>query len=167
MGAGTSAEEFFLKSINVESIFEFVERTDYLFLYSIKECVEKSDCHEGVYLSEVAEYMKLSIPETSKMVKSLENKGYIIWKLGKEYTYLGFAEAVDERGYAQITQRNKFSVGETIEIMKPDGQNVAVTVKGIYDEEGNSMESAPHAQQKLFIDLGTEIQVYDLLRRAE
>ena len=51
MGAGTSAEEFFLKSINVESIFEFVERTDYLFLYSIKECVEKSDCHEGVYLS--------------------------------------------------------------------------------------------------------------------
>ena len=47
MGAGTSAEEFFLKSINVESIFEFVERTDYLFLYSIKECVEKSDCHEG------------------------------------------------------------------------------------------------------------------------
>ena len=85
----------------------------------------------------------------------------------KEYTYLGFAEADDERGYAKITQRNKFSVGETIEIMKPDGQNVAVTVKGIYDEEGNSMESAPHAQQKLFIDLGTEIQVYDLLRRAE
>ena len=90
MGAGTSAEEFFLKSINVESIFEFVERTDYLFLYSIKECVKKSDCHEGVYLSEVAEYMKLSIPETSKMVKSLENKGYIIWKLDekKERTYL-------------------------------------------------------------------------------
>ena len=90
MGAGTSAEEFFLKSVNVESIFEFIERTDYLFLYSIKECVEKSDCHEGVYLSEVAEYMKLSIPETSKMVKSLENKGYIIWKLDekKERTYL-------------------------------------------------------------------------------
>lgn len=90
MGAGTSAEEFFLKSVNVESIFEFIERTDYLFLYSIKECVEKSGCHERVYLSEVAEYMKLSIPETSKMVKSLENKGYIIWKLDekKERTYL-------------------------------------------------------------------------------
>lgn len=90
MGAGTSAEEFFLKSVNVESIFEFIERTDYLFLYSIKECVEKSDCHKGVYLSEVAEHMKLSIPETSKMVKSLENKGYIIWKLDekKERTYL-------------------------------------------------------------------------------
>ena len=51
--------------------------------------------------------------------------------------------------------------------MKPDGQNLSVTVRGIYDEDGNSMESAPHAQQKLFIDLVTEIQVYDLLRRAE
>ena len=84
----------------------------------------------------------------------------------KEYTYLGIIGGIKE-GMYRIEQRNKFSVGETVEIMKPDGQNVAVTVKGIYDEEGNSMESAPHAQQKLFIDLGTEIQVYDLLRRAE
>ena len=85
----------------------------------------------------------------------------------KNFTYLGTVENVDERGFAKIEQKNKFSVGEMIEIMKPDGQNVSVVVKGIYDEEGNPMESAPHAQQKLFIDLGTEIQVYDLLRRAE
>ncbi|MDO4308483.1 MAG: U32 family peptidase [Eubacteriales bacterium] len=85
----------------------------------------------------------------------------------KEYTYLGYAEAVDERGYVQITQRNKFTVGETIEIMKPDGRNLAVQVKAIYDEEGNSVESAPHPQQKLFVDLGEGMEVYDLLRRAE
>ena len=85
----------------------------------------------------------------------------------KGYTYLGFAEAIDERGYVQITQRNKFTVGETIEIMKPDGANVLVTVKAIYDEEGNSVESAPHPQQKLFVDLGGGVQVYDILRRSE
>lgn len=85
----------------------------------------------------------------------------------KEYTYLGYAEEIDERGFVQITQRNKFSVGEEIEIMKPDGQNLLVTVKAIYDEKGNSVESAPHPQQKLFVDLGTEIAKYDLLRRAE
>ena len=85
----------------------------------------------------------------------------------KEYTYLGIVGGTNEEGLYRIEQRNKFSVGETIEIMKPDGQNLSVTVRGIYDEDGNSMESAPHAQQKLFIDLGTEIQVYDLLRRAE
>ena len=85
----------------------------------------------------------------------------------KGYTYLGFAEAVDERGYVQITQRNKFTVGEMIEIMKPDGTNLLVPVKAIYDEEGNSVESAPHPQQKLFVDLGGEAEVYDILRRSE
>ncbi len=85
----------------------------------------------------------------------------------KGYTYLGFAEKADERGLVQITQRNKFSVGETIEIMKPDGENKIVMVKAIYDEEGNSMESAPHPQQKLFVDLGGGVDVYDILRRSE
>jgi putative protease len=85
----------------------------------------------------------------------------------KEYTYLGYVEAVDGQGRAQITQRNKFSVGETIEIMKPDGQNLEVQVKAIYDEDGNSVESAPHPQQKLFVDLGCAVEEYDLLRRAE
>ncbi len=65
----------------------------------------------------------------------------------------------------QITQRNKFSVGEQIEIMKPDGENRLVTVLAIYDEEGNSVESAPHPQQKLFVDLGGGADVYDILRR--
>ena len=85
----------------------------------------------------------------------------------KEYTYLGFVEGVNENGLVQITQRNKFSVGETIEIMKPDGRDISVEVKAIYDEEGNSMESAPHAQQKLLVDLDIDMEVYDLLRRAE
>ena len=85
----------------------------------------------------------------------------------KGYTYLGFVEAIDERGYVQITQRNKFTVGEMIEIMKPDGTNLLVPVKAIYDEEGNSVESAPHPQQKLFVDLGGEAEVYDILRRSE
>ena len=62
----------------------------------------------------------------------------------KNYTYLGTAEEVREDGCCRIEQKNKFSVGEQIEIMKPDGRNVLVTVKGITDEDGNAMESAPH-----------------------
>ena len=85
----------------------------------------------------------------------------------KEYTYLGFAEDIDEHGFVQITQRNKFVTGETIEVMKSNGENIPVTVKAIYDEDGNQVESAPHPQQKLFVDLGIKMEVYDLLRRAE
>lgn len=85
----------------------------------------------------------------------------------KNYTYLGTAEEVREDGCCRIEQKNKFSVGEQIEIMKPDGRNVLVTVKGITDEDGNTMESAPHPKQILWVDLGSEVSPYDILRRSE
>lgn len=85
----------------------------------------------------------------------------------KNYTYLGTAEEVREDGCCRIAQKNKFSVGEQIEIMKPDGRNVLVTVKGITDEDGNTMESAPHPKQVLWVDLGSEVSPYDILRRSE
>ena len=85
----------------------------------------------------------------------------------KEYTYLGIVGERNEQGCYQIEQRNKFSVGEMIEVMKPDGRNVEVTVKAIYDDKGQSMESCPHPQQILYIDLGMELDQYDILRRKE
>ena len=85
----------------------------------------------------------------------------------KNFTYLGTVENVDERGFAKIEQKNKFSVGEMIEIMKPDGRNLQVEVKGIYDAEGQAQESAPHPKQELYIDLGMAPEEYDILRRQE
>ncbi len=85
----------------------------------------------------------------------------------KNYTYLGTVEAVDEQGRCRIEQKNKFTVGETIEVMKPYGRNLEVKVKGIWDEEGKSQESAPHARQILWVELEAEPEPYDLLRRKE
>ena len=67
----------------------------------------------------------------------------------------------------RIEQRNKFSVGETIEVMKPNGENLSVTVKSIQDETGVEQESAPHPKQVLYIDLGQPLEMYDILRRKE
>ena len=85
----------------------------------------------------------------------------------KNYTYLGTVEGADDQGYYRIEQKNKFSVGEIIEVMKPDGRNLEVEVKAIYDEEGNAQESAPHPKQVLYLDLGMELEPYDILRRSE
>lgn len=85
----------------------------------------------------------------------------------KEYTYLGIVGPQNEEGLYRIEQRNKFSVGETIEVMKPDGSNVEVQVRRIVNEKGEEMESAPHPQQVLFIDLGMELDELDILRRKE
>lgn len=81
-----------------------------------------------------------------------------------EYIYLGIVYDVDNRGYAFIEQRNKFSEGDIIEIMKPNGENVITTVMGIYDEEGNKVDSAPHPKQKLYLDLDKKPEKYDILR---
>lgn len=85
----------------------------------------------------------------------------------KEYTYLGIVGEANEAGLYRIEQRNKFSVGEEIEVMKPNGENVLVTVKAIQDEEGTPMESAPHPKQVLYIDLGHTLEKFDILRRQE
>ena len=83
------------------------------------------------------------------------------------YTYLGIAGPKNDEGYFEIEKRNKFSVGETIEIMKPNGDNIRVEVLGIKNEEGEDMESCPHPKQKLFIKLSVTPDEFDILRRKE
>ena len=65
---------------------------------------------------------------------------------------------------ARIEQRNKFCVGDSIEIMKPDGTNVPVQVLAMYDEQGHPVESCPHSKQVIDVLLSETPQVYDILR---
>lgn len=100
-----------------------------------------------------------------------------------EYTYLGIVEELKQAGelamfdvlqqqekvsgeavLARTTQRNKFCVGDFIEIMKPDGSNVPVTVEAMYNEAGEAVESAPHPKQLLWLKLSQVPERFDLLR---
>ena len=81
-----------------------------------------------------------------------------------DYIYLGTIEQIDENGYASLQQKNKFQVGDSIEIMKPDGSNITVFVQDLKDQEGNSIESAPHPKQQLLLLLSDIPEKYDILR---
>lgn len=85
----------------------------------------------------------------------------------KEYTYLGVIQGKNEAGMYSLEQRNKFSVGDTIEIMKPNGENIMATVKRITDADGIEMESCPHPKQQIYVDFGVELNDFDILRRKE
>ena len=85
----------------------------------------------------------------------------------KNYTYLGTVDEVDGRGLARIEQKNKFSAGETVEVMKPDGRNLSAVVREIRGEDGTVQESAPHAKQIVYVDLGEGLEEFDILRRRE
>lgn len=95
-----------------------------------------------------------------------------------EYIYLGIVgEIVPEPGRcnesdkgsearmcARIEQRNKFCVGDSIEIMKPDGTNIPVEVLAMYNENGEPVESCPHSKQIIDVVLSQTPQKYDILR---
>ena len=87
-----------------------------------------------------------------------------------EAVFLGIIEEITQEGRARIMQRNKFSVGDRIEIMKPDGRDIPVIVAKMYNEEGVSVESAPHPKQIVDLVLRNEnggeaeMRAGDLLR---
>lgn len=83
----------------------------------------------------------------------------------KDYIYLGIVGG-ERDGLYEIEQRNKFSVGEEIEIMKPDGRNVKVIVGRIVNADGEEQMSAPHAKQVVYVDLQGQAEAYDVLRVA-
>ena len=80
-----------------------------------------------------------------------------------EYIYLGIIEEQKD-GLVRIEQRNKFCVGDTIEIMKPDGRNVPVKVEAMYNSEMEPVESCPHSKQQIWLKLSEEAIQYDILR---
>ena len=74
---------------------------------------------------------------------------------------------MDGNGYVSMEQRNKFSVGDTVEIMKPSGENILVTVEKMLDERGNQIESCPHPQQKIQVMFSETPDEMDLIRVKE
>lgn len=82
-----------------------------------------------------------------------------------EYTYLGIVADINSEGEIVLEQKNKFCVGDTIEIMKPSGENVPVKVVSIKDDKGNSMDSCPHPSQIINVKLEGGIpEKFDILR---
>jgi len=98
-------------------------------------------------------------PDTESQV--YDNNTYI-----SEYIYIGTVECDDsDDGYVIFEQKNKFLKGEEIEIMKPSGENIFVTVEDIKNDEGLHQDSAPHARQRLHVKFSQKPDPNDILRR--
>lgn len=86
----------------------------------------------------------------------------------KEWIFLGIAgtetRKKEGRNLYRLEQKNKFCVGDKVEIMKPDGRNIEATVRYMEDEEGNPIESCPHPKQIFYADFGMDLEEYDIIR---
>ncbi len=74
-----------------------------------------------------------------------ENSGYI-----REYDVAAVIEKCED-GFIYASQRNKFSVGEEAEILSPGKPFDTMVIKEIFNENGESVESACHATMKVKI----------------
>ncbi len=101
-------------------------------------------------------------PGSDSMV--YENSTYV-----KDYIYYGtVAEAsTDNDGncVCVMEQKNKFCVGDTLEILAPGRiVNETTRVLDITDDEGNHMDSCPHASQTIHVTVDSKVRPGDLFR---
>ena len=104
-------------------------------------------------------------PDESAMV--YDSNTYV-----NEAVFLGIVEEITPEGRARIMQRNKFCVGDKIEIMKPDGRDIPIIVNSMYNQNGESVDSAPHPKEIIDLELGlaadpnapADIETGDILR---
>ncbi len=72
-----------------------------------------------------------------------------------------------ENGTALVRQRNRFAVGETLEILSPASFGLSFAVTGIEDENGAALTAAPHPMELLRLPCPHHVKAGDLLRRRE
>ncbi|MBQ3568080.1 MAG: U32 family peptidase C-terminal domain-containing protein, partial [Anaerotignum sp.] len=85
----------------------------------------------------------------------------------REYDFIGMVQEDwdEETGYAVVEQRNKFSVGEEIEVMPAQGDSYSMVVTELINANGESVESAPHPQEILKMKFDRPVHKFDMLRK--
>lgn len=96
-----------------------------------------------------------------------EDQNYVTNAYSREYDFLGVVREYDEStSMALVEQRNKINVGDEIEVFGPGIEYCTMKVEKMLDvETGEAIESAPHAQQMINIEMNFPVNKDFLLRR--
>lgn len=76
-------------------------------------------------------------------------------------------EECDEYGNAVLTQRNRFCVGDTVELMTPEREPIAFEVEYLENDEGEPISSTPHATMRFKMKLPVPCGRLSILRRLK
>lgn len=87
------------------------------------------------------------------------NGGYI-----RHYDIVAVCEESDGN-ISSITQRNKFLVGDTLDVLPPSGIPFTTVCTGLVNRFGESVQSAPHAMESLKMTTDREIPPSSVIRK--
>lgn len=83
-----------------------------------------------------------------KQSQFYENSGYV-----REYDVVAVVESCKD-GRIYCEQRNKFGLGDEVEVLSPQGEPVTMKIDALFDETGEPIETANHAAMKFSISCG-------------
>ena len=78
-----------------KSLFQNLTALDYMTLFRLSNTVNSENDDNKIYLEDIAREMKLPISSVSKLVKTLQERGLVVWKhdgAGDEGTYIQITE---------------------------------------------------------------------------
>ena len=78
---------------------------------------------------------------------------------------MAVVESCDENGNAILTQRNKFSRGDTLELLTPEGGPVSFTVEHLFNTYGEEIDDARHAMMEVHMHLPKAAPRLSLIRK--
>ena len=81
----------------------------------------------------------------------------------RDWDFIGTVDGWD-KGVAHCTQRGKFNLGDSIEVLQPDGSVVTLTPEWIKNAEGERVDATPHPMMQYTIPCATPLMPYSLLR---
>ena len=81
----------------------------------------------------------------------------------RDWDFIGTVNSWED-GVAHCTQRSKFCLGDSLEILQPDGSVVPVTPEWIKNAEGETVDATPHPMMQYTIPCATPLMPYSLLR---
>ena len=88
--------KYVLSHEQIRGFFQELSIPDYVALYIIRETAQSADIYSGrTYLKDLAEKMRMTIRQTSKMVGKLRDRGLLTWSHdgnGSEGTYVTATE---------------------------------------------------------------------------
>lgn len=129
---------------------------------------------DGTLTNEDIEYYKKilnrvsnreNIPQFYDKVPGVEGQYYTGRNEVSNKDFLGLVLDYDEKSTeATIEQRNKFSVGDTIEVFGPNTSVQKLNIEYIINSAGESTKSAPHPGEIVKIKIPFNVQKNDILR---
>jgi putative protease len=86
----------------------------------------------------------------------------------REYEFVGLVTGYDPAsGIATIEQRNRFSVGEELEVVSPKGPYKLQKVLSMRNADEEAIDVAPHPQMTVYMPVDEPVEPYTMLRRKE